>query len=103
MGGPEYARFVGIKSLQPVGVFLPGTQTYPGGAPFDPAEFSRKPDAFLEQQVGSSHQALLWYAVLCSGTESRCIHGLNPVESTDTGKVSDPWHCRARLLLLRYH
>ena len=24
MGGPEYARFVGIKSLEPVGVFLPG-------------------------------------------------------------------------------
>lgn len=53
MGGPEYARYVGIKSLQPVGVFLPGTQEYPGGAPFDPAQFSRSPDAFLEQQVCS--------------------------------------------------
>lgn len=51
MGGPEYARWVGIESLQPVGVFLPGTQEYPGGAPFDPAKFSRKPDEFLEQQV----------------------------------------------------
>eukprot|EP00892_Ulva_mutabilis_P009093 jgi/Ulvmu1/6556/UM003_0192.1 len=51
MGGPEYARWVGIESLQPVGVFLPGTQEYPGGAPFDPAQFSRKPDQFLEQQV----------------------------------------------------
>ena len=53
MGGPEYARYVGIKSLQPVGVFLPGTQEYPGGAPFDPAQFSRSPDAFLTQQVCS--------------------------------------------------
>lgn len=33
MGGPEYARYVGIKSLQPVGVFLPGRQSYPGAAP----------------------------------------------------------------------
>ena len=31
MGGPEYARQVGIRSLEPVGVFLPGTQNYPGG------------------------------------------------------------------------
>ena len=30
-GGPEYARQVGIRSLEPVGVFLPGTQSYPGG------------------------------------------------------------------------
>ena len=32
MGGPEYARWVGIESLQPVGVFLPGTQSYPGAS-----------------------------------------------------------------------
>jgi hypothetical protein len=30
MAGPEYARYVGIDSLQPVGVFLPGDQVYPG-------------------------------------------------------------------------
>jgi light-harvesting complex II chlorophyll a/b binding protein 7 len=30
MGGPEYARFVGIDSLQPVGTFLPGDKDYPG-------------------------------------------------------------------------
>ena len=36
MGGPEYARFVGIRSLEPVGVYLPGDKNYPGGAPFDP-------------------------------------------------------------------
>ena len=36
MGGPEYARYVGIRSLEPVGVYLPGDANYPGGAPFDP-------------------------------------------------------------------
>lgn len=51
MGGPEYARYVGIESLQPVGVFLPGSQAYPGGAPFDPLGFSRDAEAFLDQQV----------------------------------------------------
>lgn len=33
MGGPEYARSVGIKGLEPVGIFLPGDANYPGGAP----------------------------------------------------------------------
>jgi light-harvesting complex II chlorophyll a/b binding protein 7 len=49
MGGPEYARFVGIRSLEPVGVYLPGDANYPGGAPFDP--FGLAGDAtFYEQQ-----------------------------------------------------
>ena len=29
MGGPEYARYVGINSLEPVGIFLPGDKVYP--------------------------------------------------------------------------
>ncbi|KAF8057921.1 sdhb [Scenedesmus sp. PABB004] len=49
MGGPEYARQVGIKSLEPVGVFLPGDQNYPGGAPFDPLGLAQRPDAFVAQ------------------------------------------------------
>ena len=41
MGGPEYARFIGIRSLEPVGVALPGPDAlYPGGAPFDPFNFA---------------------------------------------------------------
>eukprot|EP00775_Hariotina_reticulata_P007526 gene7526-7736_t len=51
MGGPEYARYVGIKSLEPVGVFLPGDQNYPGGGPFDPLNFSSRPDEFVDQTV----------------------------------------------------
>lgn len=48
---PCYCRQVGIRSLEPVGVFLPGDQNYPGGTPFDPLGFSRKPDEFVEQAV----------------------------------------------------
>jgi light-harvesting complex II chlorophyll a/b binding protein 7 len=51
MAGPEYARYVGIDSLQPVGVFLPGDQVYPGGVPFDPLNLSEKADTFLDQSV----------------------------------------------------
>jgi hypothetical protein len=60
MGGPEYARYVGIKGLEPVGVFLPGTQVYPGGVPFDPLQYSSKPDEFLEQQVWQTSNFLRW-------------------------------------------
>ena len=40
MGGPEYARYVGIKSLEPVGIFLPGNTNYPGSQLFDPLDFA---------------------------------------------------------------
>ena len=30
MGGPEYARYVGIRSLEPVGVYLPGGEAAAG-------------------------------------------------------------------------
>jgi light-harvesting complex II chlorophyll a/b binding protein 7 len=44
-------RYVGIRSLEPVGVFLPGDQNYPGGGPFDPLKFSEDPDGFVDQAV----------------------------------------------------
>lgn len=30
MFGPEYARSCGTAALEPLGVYLPGTQNYPG-------------------------------------------------------------------------
>ena len=51
MGGPEYARYVGIKSLEPIGIYLPGDINYPGGAPFDPLGLSDDAAAFEEQKV----------------------------------------------------
>ena len=51
MGGPEYARYVGIDSLVPVGVYLPGDKDYPGGAPFDPFKMSDDAATFETQKV----------------------------------------------------
>ena len=51
MGGPEYARQVGIKSLEPVGIYLPGDADYPGGVPFDPLGLSDDAAAFETQKV----------------------------------------------------
>lgn len=51
MGGPEYARFVGIKSLEPVGIYLPGDADYPGGAPFDPLGLANDAVAFEAAKV----------------------------------------------------
>lgn len=51
MGGPEYARSVGIRSLEPVGVYLPGDKNYPGGAPFDPFKLSDDAEGFEWQRV----------------------------------------------------
>jgi light-harvesting complex II chlorophyll a/b binding protein 7 len=51
MGGPEYARYVGIKSLEPVGIYLPGDVVYPGGVPFDPLGLSDDAVAFEDQRV----------------------------------------------------
>lgn len=42
-------RYVGIRSLEPVGVFLPGDQNYPGGGPFDPLNYAADADGFVEQ------------------------------------------------------
>lgn len=50
MGGPEYARYVGIKALEPVGVPLPGDTDYPGGI-FDPFRLSEDASYFEEQKV----------------------------------------------------
>ena len=30
MGGPEYARFCGTAALEPLGLYLPGDENYPG-------------------------------------------------------------------------
>eukprot|EP00955_Chlamydomonas_euryale_P018982 202408-Chlamydomonas_euryale.AAC.5 len=50
---PHASRYVGIRSLEPVGVHLPGESNYPGGAPFDPLGFSKDAPGFVEQ-VGMS-------------------------------------------------
>ena len=76
MGGPEYARKVGIDSLVPVGVYLPGDRDYPGGAPFDP--FGVSADAAVAHQeadvaVERRHQA--GHAVAAGAHVERDVDG----------------------------
>ena len=58
MGGPEYARKVGIKGLEPLGVYLPGDADYPGGGPFDPLGLSNDAEAFEAQKARAAAPAL---------------------------------------------
>lgn len=49
--GPEYARATGIAALEPVGLYLPGDENFPGGALFDPLGLSNDPEAFEDLKV----------------------------------------------------
>ena len=51
MSGPEAARAAGPGGLEPVGIFLPGDQNYPGGALFDPLGLAADPDAAVRLRV----------------------------------------------------
>ncbi len=51
MFGPEYARSCGIEALEPLGIFLPGDKTYPGGWLFDPLGLSKDPKRFERNRV----------------------------------------------------
>jgi light-harvesting complex II chlorophyll a/b binding protein 7 len=65
MGGPEYARYVGIESLEPVGVYLPGDTNYPGGGPFDPFNLSADAERDVELRVSEvKHGRLAMIAML---------------------------------------
>jgi len=83
MGGPEYARKVGIESLVPVGVWLPGDDVlYPGGAPFDPFKFSDNAEEFEKQKVMEiKHARLAMLAWLGIAVQAIAIPGTGPVEN----------------------
>ncbi len=51
MFGPEYARSCGIEALEPLGIFLPGDKTYPGGPLFDPLGLSEDPIRYERNRV----------------------------------------------------
>jgi len=82
MGGPEYARYVGIKSLEPVGIFLPGNPNYPGSQLFDPLGFSNDAEKFAEQSVMEIKNgriamlAFLGYAVQAAVTRKGPLENL---------------------------
>ena len=51
MFGPEYARSCGIEALEPLGIFLPGDNVFPGGALFDPLGLADDPVTFERNRV----------------------------------------------------
>lgn len=75
-------RQVGIRSLEPVGVFLPGDQNYPGGTPFDPLGFSQDAEGFVEQAVREVKNgrlamvAMLGYFVQAAVTQKGPVQNL---------------------------
>ncbi|MEW5307110.1 MAG: hypothetical protein WDW36_009527 [Sanguina aurantia] len=81
MGGPEYARLVGIDSLQPVGVFLPGDQNYPGGGPFDPLGLSQDPDRFVTQAVSEIKNGRLAMVAMLGYIVQAAVTGKGPVQN----------------------
>ena len=80
MGGPEYARYVGIDSLEPVGLPLPGDIDYPGGPPFDPLGLANEPRRFEEQRGIELHvgrAAMIAFA----GFAAQAATGAGPLEN----------------------
>eukprot|EP00192_Tetraselmis_astigmatica_P012037 CAMPEP_0117671690 /NCGR_PEP_ID=MMETSP0804-20121206/13481_1 /TAXON_ID=1074897 /ORGANISM="Tetraselmis astigmatica, Strain CCMP880" /LENGTH=387 /DNA_ID=CAMNT_0005480193 /DNA_START=40 /DNA_END=1203 /DNA_ORIENTATION=- len=91
MGGPEYARYVGIKSLEPVGVFLPGEKNYPGGQPFDPLEYSKDADGFVEQTVKEVKNARLAMLAMLGYAAQALVTGAGPLQNL-LDFLADPVH-----------
>jgi light-harvesting complex II chlorophyll a/b binding protein 7 len=81
MGGPEYARFVGIRSLEPVGVYLPGDKNYPGGVPFDPFDLSANPTFFENQRVAEIKHGRLAMVAMAGCFVQAAVTGVGPVEN----------------------
>jgi light-harvesting complex II chlorophyll a/b binding protein 7 len=72
MGGPEWARRVGINSLEPVGIPLPGDADYPGGPPFDPLGLSAEAESF-EVQKGRELQVGRLAMVVAAGFAAQAL------------------------------
>ncbi|EFJ42774.1 hypothetical protein VOLCADRAFT_66679, partial [Volvox carteri f. nagariensis] len=89
MGGPEYARYVGIRSLEPVGVFLPGDQNYPGGGPFDPLNYAADADGFVDQAVREIKNGRLAMVAMLGLFVQAAVTKKGPVQNV-MEFVSDP-------------
>ena len=81
MGGPEYARFVGIRSLEPVGVYLPGDKNYPGGAPFDPFNLADDATFYEAQRVAEIKHGRLAMVAMAGVFAQALATRTGPVEN----------------------
>lgn len=59
MSGPELARSTGPAALEPLGIFLPGDQNWPGGRVFDLAGLAANPDAAVRLRVSEAKHGRL--------------------------------------------
>ena len=91
MGGPEYARQVGIESLEPVGIFLPGDKNFPGSSLFDPLEFSSDGAGFIDQSVKEIKNGRIAMLAMSGYAAQAVITGKGPVENL-LDFLSDPAH-----------
>jgi light-harvesting complex II chlorophyll a/b binding protein 7 len=77
--------------LEPVGVFLPGDQNYPGGTPFDPLGFSQNPDGFVDQAVKEIKNGRLAMLAMLGYFVQAAVTRKGPLENL-FDFVADPAH-----------
>lgn len=77
--------------MEPVGVFLPGDQNYPGGTPFDPLGFSQNPDGFVDQAVREIKNGRLAMLAMLGYFVQAAVTQKGPLENF-LDFVADPVH-----------
>ena len=80
MAGPEIARDVGIRALQPLGIYLPGDASYPGGALFDPLGLAGEAGAFEGRRVAEAKHGRLAMVAWVGLAAQAAATGEGPVE-----------------------